>query len=122
LEIKDIANKHRLRLLIVFGSYGTKRYTKDSDIDLGYLSEAPLQPEEEINLLRDLIFYFKKDRIDLVNLDKANPLLLYEAASQGRILYGSEEDFLRFKIKAFARYAETKFLREKRREYLLDLP
>jgi predicted nucleotidyltransferase len=122
LEIKDIASNYNLRLLIVFGSYGTKRYTKDSDIDLGYLSEAPLQPEEEINLLRDLIFCFKKDRIDLVNLDKANPLLLYEAASQGRVLYGSEEDFLRFKIKAFARYTETKFLREKRREYLLNLP
>lgn len=122
MEIKDIADKYRLRLLIVFGSYGTKRHTKESDIDLGYLSEAPLQPEEEINLLRDLIFCFKKDRIDLVNLDKANPLLLYEAASQGRILYGSEESFLRFKIRAFARYAETKFLRDKRRDYLLNLP
>ena len=92
------------------------------DIDLGYLSKLSYSLKREINLLRDLIFCFKKDRIDLVNLDKANPLLLYEAASQGRVLYGSEEDFLRFKIKAFARYTETKFLREKRREYLLNLP
>lgn len=122
MELKHIVDKYRLRLLIVFGSYGTKRYTRDSDIDVGYISKNSLQSEEEINLLRDLIFYFKRDRIDLVNLNKANPLLLYEAACQGRVLYESEESFLRFKIKAFARYTETKFLRDKRRDYLLKLP
>src|SRR5690554_1819213 len=120
--IEDIVEKFNLRLLIVFCSFGTKQYTERSDIDLGYLAKNPLQTEDEISLLQELVFYFQKDRIDLVNLHQADPLLLYEVANKGRALYEKEDAFLHFKLKAFARYAETRFLRKKRRDFLLKNP
>lgn len=122
MGIESIIGRYDLRLLVIFGSYGTQRYTLESDLDLGYLADKPLQIEDEKRLLTDLVFHFKKDRIDLINLHKANSLLLYEVASKGRVLYDAGDSFLRFKIKAFARYTETKFLRDKRRDYLLKTP
>lgn len=42
LTIEDIANKYSLSLLLTFGSYNTERYTKDSDIDVGFISKVIL--------------------------------------------------------------------------------
>lgn len=85
MGIESIIGRYDLRLLVIFGSYGTQRYTLESDLDLGYLADNPLQIEDEKRLLTDLVFHFKKDRIDLINLHKANPLLLYEVASKERV-------------------------------------
>ena len=50
----QIINKYNIKLLILFGSTGTKFERKDSDLDLAFLSENMLTEEEEYNMLSDL--------------------------------------------------------------------
>lgn len=97
---------------------GTARFTPESDIDLAYQAKLALSPDEELQLLWDFIFLYHRDRIDLVDLNKASPLLMFEVASNGKVLYEENDSFLRFKLKASARYADTQHLRRMRQEYL----
>lgn len=118
MDFTPLIQKYRINLLLSFGSYGTERFTPESDIDLAYQAASALTPKEELQLLQDLILLFRRDRIDLVNLSKASPLLMFEIATKGRVLYEENDAFLRFKLKASARYADTRHLRRMRREYL----
>jgi predicted nucleotidyltransferase len=118
IEILDIVEKYNISLLVTFGSFNTERFTEESDIDVAYISKTSLDSEQEMQLLCDLILYFQRDKIDLVNLSKAVPLLMYEIACNSQVLYEEDDSYLRFKMKASARYADTKFLRDMRREYL----
>jgi predicted nucleotidyltransferase len=118
MDLAEIIKKYDLNLLLVFGSYNTERFTADSDIDVGFLSKADLNLDQEMNLLEDLVRFFKRDQVDLVNLKKAVPLLMYEIACNSRVFYDEDNNYLKFKIKASARYADTKFLRDARRKYL----
>ena len=119
MDLNQLISGYKIRLLLIFGSFGTERFVVDSDIDIAYQSEVELSIEEEQQLLMDLILYFKKDRIDLVNLKKAGPLLSYEIACHSRVLYQTNpEIFLAFQLKASARYADTRFLREARKNWL----
>jgi predicted nucleotidyltransferase len=118
MNLVKIVEKYHLVLLFVFGSFDTERFNNNSDIDVGYIAKKTLNNEEEVNLLTELVFFFKRDLIDLVNMNSATPLLLFEAANKAKVLYEKDDSFLRFKIKAFARYTETKFLRDMRRDFL----
>jgi uncharacterized protein len=118
MEIMPLIKKYDINLLLTFGSYQTERFTKDSDIDLGYSAKRDLDSDEELQLLNDLILLYRRDRIDLVNLAKASPLLMFETATHGRLLYEENDSFLRFKLKASARYADTGHLRRMRQDYL----
>ncbi|WP_172856451.1 hypothetical protein [Thermoanaerobacterium sp. RBIITD] len=51
-------------------------------------------------------------------LKKANPLLLYQIAKYGKLLYGSLRHFDEFKYYASLRYADTQFLRDQKRRHL----
>jgi predicted nucleotidyltransferase len=118
MDFSPLIKKYDIHLLLAFGSYQTERFTKDSDIDLGYLAKRDFSPEEELQLLKDLIMLYRRDRIDLVNVGKTSPLLMYEIATHGRVLYEENDSFLRFKLKASARYADTGHLRRLRQNYL----
>lgn len=118
MDLEEIVRKYNIELMITFGSYGSDRFRVDSDIDIAFQPNYDLSSQEELSLLYDLMVYFRRDRIDLVNLVKADPLLLYEIACNGKPAYEKRDSFLRFKLKASARYADTKFLRDARRQWL----
>lgn len=117
-EIEAIAKKFNLKLLILFGSYAKGLNHENSDIDLAFESYEVLSYDEEMKLLLNLSLYFRTEKVDLVNIKKADPLLLYQIAKYGKPLYGSSENFVEFKCYASFRYADTQFLREQRRQYL----
>ncbi|MGF7397356.1 nucleotidyltransferase domain-containing protein [Thermoanaerobacterium thermosaccharolyticum] len=117
-EIEAIAKKFNLKLLILFGSYAKGLNYENSDIDLAFESYEALSYDEEMKLLLNLSLYFRTEKVDLVNIKKADPLLLYQIAKYGKLLYGLSEDFVEFKCYASFRYADTQFLREQRRQYL----
>ncbi|NLA57566.1 MAG: nucleotidyltransferase domain-containing protein [Firmicutes bacterium] len=90
-QITDIAEKYNLRLLVYFGSYMTESYSEESDIDIAYLAEKPLNTAEKLGLLRELIVTHRKSEVDLVDLQTADPLLRYEIATSGRPFYEREK-------------------------------
>ena len=84
-----IIDKYNIELLVVFGSYANDKNKKGSDLDLGYKCSGFLTESEEIELLNELSQFYKRVDIDLVNLNKAEPILKVEIAKKGKLLYGS---------------------------------
>jgi len=106
-------------LFILFGSQSKGRAIATSDFDIGVVGK-PLSFEEK-NKLRGEIskeFGFLEEKIDLVDLNEASPLLQMEAAKSGKVLKGSEEDFFKFKLLAWKRYQHTAKFRKFRAENL----
>jgi predicted nucleotidyltransferase len=108
-KIEPIIKKYNLELLLYFGSYGTEFYHRESDIDIAFLSTENLAPEKKLSLLEDLIKYHKKSEIDLVDLRIAEPVLRYEIALHGRVIYEKEENlFEKYRLFYIKRFYELK--------------
>lgn len=101
--VDNIAQRYGLKLLVYFGSYQTEFYRPDSDIDIAYLTDKPLTIEERLGLHRDLMLAHRKSEIDLVDLQTAEPILRYEIARGGRVLFEKEsglfDRYARFYVK-----------------------
>jgi len=105
-KIKEVAEEHSLRLVLLFGSRATGKMHKESDFDVAYLSEKNLSFDDEvdINFQFTLIFPQKKCKVDTVDIRHGNPLLLFRISKESILLYGSREDFMKFKLRAFKMY------------------
>lgn len=70
--------------MLIFGSRARGEAREESDWDFGYLAE---QDFDDSILYTDLVLSLETDRVDLVDLSRANGLLRYYAASENRLLY-----------------------------------
>lgn len=86
-SIDTIAKKYGINMFIYFGSFQTEYFNPESDIDIAFLPSHPLESSEKNKLLEELIIYHRKSEIDLVDLQKADSVLKYEIATNGRALY-----------------------------------
>jgi len=101
--------------LILFGSVGSGRGTSDSDLDLAYLSD---QPVDDIALTADIIRYTHWNNVDVVNLHRADPVLTMQIASKGKVLFALPSQFAEFCSLAFRKFVDTKKLRDAARRRL----
>jgi uncharacterized protein len=108
-SIAEITEKYKIKMLIYFGSYHTEYFNYESDIDIAFLSSGALDSSEQLQLLEDLIIFHRKSEIDLVDLQKADPLLRYEVAVNGKVFYEEEPDFFdRYALFYIKQYYELK--------------
>jgi len=117
---EDIIKKYNIKLLILFGSTGTRYEREDSDLDLAFLTENILKGDKEFNLLSELIVFYKRDDIDLINLYKVEPGLKFAVSRKGRVIYQKNNAFTDFQLYAARMYADTKYLREEREKTLKE--
>jgi predicted nucleotidyltransferase len=103
LNIAKVAKKFKLKLILIFGSFARGRQRKDSDLDIAVFGSKGISFNEEIKIIGELSSIFRKN-VDLSVLNTANPLLTFQASKNSILLYGSKEDFLKFKMYAFSRY------------------
>lgn len=104
-----MAQKHGLSLILLFGSRIQGKIHKESDFDVAYLAEKELDLMAEARLILDLSSIFKSENIDLVNLRKAPPLLLFAITKTARIVFEKEPLlFAALGAYAFHKYIETK--------------
>ncbi len=115
-EIEAIGEAYDLAFIVTFGSYGTPRFTNESDIDIAFQPTRVLDQQEEEKLMIDMILYFRRDKLDLINLRTAPILLKNEVATNGRVLYDKEQAFTRFKSKVFKLFQEMKPMLDQRVE------
>lgn len=100
-----------VRLVVLYGSRATGTAREDSDFDVAVLTES--RPEESflsqygstLEVLSCLLGV-PEEGIDMAELRHANPLLLKQVTEKGRLLYGTEGDFLALKLKGFHRYVD----------------
>ena len=115
-EIKEkltlLLKDERLQIVLLFGSQSSGQVHPESDIDLGFLFDEPVDLLELTNKVNRLL---RTDRVDVVDFRRANPLLCFSAARQGKLLYERCPGlFNTFYSLSFRRYVDTKKLRDAR--------
>ncbi len=120
-KIAEIAEKHGLALVVLFGSQATGHTHKKSDVDVGFLSPRDIDYRESYDISIALARIFKNPDVELVNLSNVSPDLKKQVADHGIVLFeenGSVFDV--FSMYANRLYMETKPLRVYRESYVKD--
>jgi len=120
ISIEEIRNRLEplfrdagLQLVVLFGSLAKGLRGKNSDIDLAFLYDAPI---DEVQLTNRVSQLLRSDAIDVVDLRKASPLLKFSAMRYGKALHErSPGVFTTYYSLAFRRYVDTKKLRDAQR-------
>lgn len=115
-KFQEIAQQYDLELVLMFGSRVKGKTHKESDYDVAYMSERTLDLEEEGRLILGLLPIIRpadERLINLVNIKKASPLLLYDMTFRYKVLYERAPGvFAGLRAYAFKKYVESKPLYE----------
>ena len=106
-KIGSIAKKYDLKMILLFGSQVSGKSKNDSDVDIAYLDNQPLDVKKKVDLNSELVDLFVNDRIDQVNLKTASPLLLSEVAKNSQLIFGEQIDYIKFKTMAFRVFIDS---------------
>lgn len=108
-NIKTFARRYGIQLLLLFGSWADGTAHTASDFDIAYYSEEDLDLMAEARMIVELAPFVKSEDIDLVNMKKAPPLLLYAIFLKPKILYMKDSLlFYNLRTYAFKKYVEAK--------------
>jgi predicted nucleotidyltransferase len=111
--LRKIAQKYGLELILLFGSRAVDQAYKTSDFDIAYSSKKRLDLMLEAKLITDLMPVFRSEKIDLLNLKNADPLILFAATNSCQVLYERKPFFFaELRVYAFKKYVESKPLYE----------
>jgi len=121
--MREIAQKYNLRLVLLFGSQVEgKHLHQESDFDVAYLSRRKLDLMEEAQMMIEMAPYFHSERIDLVNLKNAPPLLYYAVFDKCQVLFQEDEMlFHSLRVYAFRKFIEMQPTYQLQRERLREL-
>lgn len=107
--------KSEIEVLALFGSFARGDTHAASDIDIA------VQGGDIERLRVDLMRELQTERIDLIDMRRAPPLLAMTIAKDGRVLFEKTPGvFNAFVSLAFRRYCDTAKFREHRRAALRD--
>jgi predicted nucleotidyltransferase len=99
-----------VKLVLLFGSAVLGKVHKQSDIDLAFLFDGPV---DILSLTNRVIRLLHADNIDVVDLRHASPLLKFSVVKNCRLLYERQPGmFNEFYSLAFRMYVDTKKLRD----------
>jgi predicted nucleotidyltransferase len=108
-------------LIIAFGSQVNGKATDKSDHDFGVLKETPYslgdRADTSLHIAKKL--NINEDKIDLVDLRSASPLLKFQVARSGKLIDGEHFDFIRFKVRAMKEYVDTAKFRRLREKIMM---
>ncbi len=109
-EIEKMAEKHKIKFIVLFGSRAKGAFREDSDFDVAVYMHGFNDMEKYSDALSCFanIFGVFEDKIDLTDLKNANPLLRYEITLKGNLLFGNELDYLQLKAFAFREYVAAR--------------
>ena len=106
-QLQPIAERYSLRLIILFGSRARGGTHAGSDADVAVWMERSLSVEERLELWGALTRLFEAE-VDLTTLNRAEPLLLFQVASTGQLLYERGEwAWEDFKSYGYRRYWDS---------------
>jgi predicted nucleotidyltransferase len=113
------AAAHGVELLVQFGSTVTGVPHLRSDVDLAVLLTHPPESYAREAELQTALQSCVPDReVDLVILNRADPLLLKQVTESGRLLHGDASRWQEFRAYAFKRYQDHRRFLEMEREYV----
>lgn len=107
-QINNLCRKYNAELLVLFGSRVATTKTKPRDTDIAVSFGRRPSAREELDFFYDSVSLFATDKLDVVVLDKADPVLLKEVALYGIPIFEKQRGvFDQFIINAVAKYQDT---------------
>ena len=117
--LQKVAEQHRIRLMIQFGSTVTDRRHPGSDLDLAVLLDtSDLSMQTMLEIQESLQKVFQGQTVDLAFINRADPLFLKKVVERCRLLYGDARDLARLRLYAFKRYQDHRRFLEFERRYV----
>lgn len=98
--IEALCREHGVRLLVAFGSRvtGSPPPTAESDLDLALLLSASHEEGTEAALITRIPDFFPAVEVDLVILNRADPLLRHEIMRESELLYGDLDAYVSYQV------------------------
>lgn len=118
IKLSEIAKKHNLLVLVLFGSRAKKTNKKNSDYDFAFYAKKELSSEKYLNLFEDIMKELKDEKIDLIDVNKnKSHLLRYQIFSTGKCLYEFTKGFFNeLKYRAWFDYKDFECYYDKQNE------
>jgi predicted nucleotidyltransferase len=100
----------------IFGSYSSGKVRPKSDVDIAVLLSDTVDSKDygqiKLSIVNDLIELLSFDRIDVVVLNVASPLLSHEIIKKGMLLFSKDEaKRINYAANATIHYLDTIYLR-----------
>ena len=92
--LRHICDLYGINLIFLFGSHAKNRATAKSDLDIGVYLRNHVSSKEVWELQCSLIDVYKRCDIDLIVLNDASPLLLFDLLLNHKTLYIREDQLL----------------------------
>jgi predicted nucleotidyltransferase len=106
-QIKEIGEKYDIELVLLFGSRADGSFRKDSDFDIAYKAERPLNSYEKDQLFILLMRHLGSDNLHIVDMRDVKPLFLYEIMNNCKVLYAKNMmDFYELRVYALRRFED----------------
>jgi len=107
VKMGKTAKKFRLKLIMAFGSQVNGKTHPKSDLDIAVLfPSGDFTFKKYGELHSSLLDVFPGYEVDMVILNRADPLLLKKINENPLLLFGEKRDFDEFRIYAFNRYED----------------
>jgi predicted nucleotidyltransferase len=122
-ELKDIVlsilrENPQILISYLFGSTVKGTFKEYSDIDIAIYTSKDFSWSDFYQLYGDLTKKIHSDRVDLVWLNKAEPILCFEIIKTGRVFFYRDENVLNdFEFKTKKRYYDYIIYLRKHRSY-----
>jgi uncharacterized protein len=112
--LDEVGKKFDLKLILLYGSYAKGTQTELSDFDIAVLGKKPLDFDTHIAMYGEFsgIFGDIERELDVVVLERKDPLFLYQVAKNSQLLYGTTLEYNEFRAYAFRSYHDSKDLRQ----------
>lgn len=118
-DLRKIAEQHRVRLVIQFGSTVSGQRHPRSDLDLAVLLESSdVSMQTMLEVQEALQEAFPGQTVDLAFINHADPLFLKKILERCRLLYGDARELARLRLYAFKRYQDHRRFLELERRYV----
>jgi len=118
-RLAEVVRHHGIRLLLVHGSHVKGGVHAQSDLDLGVQLEDP-DATSLFQLVADLQALFPGHQVDLVTLNRADPLLAWQVYRDARLLAGEPAEFAGLRRYAWRRYVEYRPFLEREARAVAD--
>lgn len=114
---KYFEERREIELAYIFGSIASSKVNALSDIDIAILIDESQIKQSlypygyKAHVIADLMKLLKTNKVDLVILNQASPLLKHRVLYTGRLIYSrSERKRIQFQIECIDKYNDFKYL------------
>ncbi len=118
-KLQNLCREFGLSFVALFGSRVKKEKSFKQDFDVAVWVEEPLDGDRELELIGRFSQILETDKVDVVLLNFASPLLQYEVSQEGMLLFErTAGSFNNFRCLAMMRWNDNKKFAALRTDYI----